>query len=51
MEDGREIMIREIMAMIEKMTPKQREVYMEVVRDMYGEIPGNKGKNADKKAG
>lgn len=48
MESDRQAMIREILEMLEKMTPEQREIYMEVVRDMFGDLPG---KNIDKKAG
>lgn len=48
MESDRQAMIREILEMLEKMTPEQREIYMEVVRDMFGDLPD---KNIDKKAG
>ena len=47
MESDRQAMIREILEMLEKMTPEQRAIYMEVVRDMFRNLPE---KNIDKKA-
>ena len=35
MESDRQAMIREILEMLEKMTPEQRAIYMEVVRYMF----------------
>ena len=48
MESDRQAMIREILEMLEKMTPEQRAIYMEVVLDMFRNLPE---KNIDKKAG